>query len=89
MLFVDLGNLQQINLLQRDRDVILIVQPFSTPPWHVTKDSSFLNDDDEVKVSEEDDESEKEYAYEETDAENVIDIEVDDDNHSYHANDLD
>ena len=84
-MFVDLGNLQQINLLQSDRDVIPIVQLVTTALWHVTKDSSFLNDDDEVEVSEEDDESIEEYA----DEENDINTEEDDDDHSYHASDSD
>ena len=57
MLFFDLGNLQQINLLRSDRDVIPIVQPISTSPRHITKESSFLNDDNEVDVAEEDDDS--------------------------------
>ena len=82
-LFVDLGNLQEINLLQRDQDVIPIVQPVTNALRHVTNDSSFLNDDDEVELSDEDDESVEEY----TDAENDIDTEDDDNDHSYHASD--
>ena len=88
-LFVDLGNLQQINLLRSNGDIIPIVQPVPTAPRHVTKDSSFLNDDDEVEVSDEDDESIKGYADEEIDAENDIDTEEDDDYSSYHASDSD
>ena len=88
-LFVDLGNLQEINLLRRDQDVIPIVQPVTNALRHVTIDSSFLNDDDEVEVSDEDDESVEEYADEETDAENEIDTEEDDDDRSYHASDSD
>ena len=84
-MFVDLGNLEQINLLRSDQDVILIVQPVTNAWWHVTDDSSFLNDDDEVELSNEDDESVEEYADEETDAENEIDTEEDDDDRSYHA----
>ena len=72
-LFVDLGNLQEINLLRSDRDVILIKQPVITAPRHVIEDSSFLNDDDEVEAFEEDDESVEEDADEEIDAENDID----------------
>ena len=68
-LFVDLGNLQQINFLKSNGDVIPIVQPVSTAPQHVTEDSSFLNNDDEVEFSEEDDGSIEEYADEEIDAE--------------------
>ena len=59
-------------------------------PWNVTKDASFLNDDDDEDDGfEEDGESVKEYADEETDAENDIDIEEDDDDRSYHASDSD
>ena len=89
MLFVDLGNLQQINLLRSDGDVIPIVQPISNAPRHVTEDSSFVNNDYEVEVSEEDDESVEEYAHKGTDVENGIDTEEDDDDHSYHASDSD
>ena len=88
-LFVDLGNLQQINFLRSNGDVIPIVQPVSTAPRYVTEDSSFLNDDGEVEVSEEDDESVEEYANEETNTENGVDTEEDDDDHSYHASDSD
>ena len=52
-------------------------------------DSSFLNNDDEVEVFDEDDESVEEYADEETNAENDIDTEEDDDDRSYHASDSD
>ena len=38
MLFVDLGNLQQINFLQNDRDVVPIMQPVNTTPRNVTED---------------------------------------------------
>ena len=77
MLFVDLGNLQQINLHRSDKDVISIVQLVNTALWNVTEDASFLNDDDDVDDYEEDDESVKEYADEETNEENDIDIEED------------
>ena len=88
-LFVDLGNLQEINLLRRDQDVIPIVQPVTNASRPVTDDSSFLNDADEVELSDEEDESVEEYTDEETDAENDIDTEKDDDHHSYHASDSD
>ncbi|KAL5570090.1 hypothetical protein UlMin_026665 [Ulmus minor] len=88
-LFVDLGNLQEINLLRRDQDVIPIVQPVTNASRHVTDDSSFLNDADEVELSDEEDESVEEYADEETDAENDIDTEEDDDDRSYHASNSD
>ena len=48
-LFVDLGNLPQINLQRNDGDVILIVQPFTTVSQHVNETASFLNDDDKRK----------------------------------------
>ena len=54
MLFVDLGNLQQINLLRNDRDVILIVKPTNTAPRKITEDASFHNNDDEGDAFEED-----------------------------------
>ena len=57
MLFVDLGNLQQINLHRSDKDVISIAQPVNTALRNVTEDASFLNDDDDMDVYEEDDES--------------------------------
>ena len=88
-LFVDLGNLQEINLLRRYQDVIPIVQPVTNASRHVTDDSSFLNDADEVELSDEEDESVEEYADEETDAETEIDTEEDDDDRSYHASDSD
>ena len=88
-LFVDLGNLQEINLLRRDQDVIPIVQPVTNASRLVTDDSSFLNDADEVELSDEEDESVEEYADEETDAEIEIDTEEDDDDRSYHASDSD
>jgi len=88
-LFVDLGNLQEINLLRRDQDVIPIVQPVTNASRHITDDSSFVNDADEVELSDEKDESVEEYADEETDAENDIDMEEDDDDRSYHASDSD
>ncbi|KAL5544976.1 hypothetical protein UlMin_008760 [Ulmus minor] len=88
-LFVDLGNLQEINLLRRDQDVIPIVQPVTNASRPVTDDSSFLNDADEVELSDEEDESVEEYADEETDAETEIDTEEDDDDRSYHASDSD
>ena len=75
MLFIDIGNLQQINLLQSNQDTILIVQPVTNASRHITDDSSFLNNDDEVEVSDEDDESIEGYANEETNAENDIDTE--------------
>ena len=65
------------------------MQPVTNVPRHVTNDSSFLNNDDEVEVLDEDDESVKEYTDEETDAENDIDTEEDDNDHSYYASDLD
>ncbi|KAL5569048.1 hypothetical protein UlMin_025623 [Ulmus minor] len=88
-LFVDLGNLQEINLLRRDQDVIPIVQPVTNASRPITDDSSFLNDADEIELSDEEDESVEEYADEETDAENDIDTEEDDDDRSYHASDSD
>ena len=88
-LFVDLGNLQEINLLRRDQDLIPIVQPVTNASRPVTDESSFLNDADEVELSDEEDESVKEYVNEETDAENDIDMEEDDDDRSYHASDSD
>ncbi|KAL5576253.1 hypothetical protein UlMin_017952 [Ulmus minor] len=88
-LFVDLGNLQEINLLRRDHDVIPIVQPVTNASRPVTDDSSFLNDADEIELSDEEDESVEEYADEETDVENDIDTEEDDDDRSYHASDSD
>ncbi|KAL5578927.1 hypothetical protein UlMin_011369 [Ulmus minor] len=78
-LFVDLGNLQEINLLRRDQDVIPIVQPVTNASRPVTDDSSFLNDANEVELSDEEDESVEECADEETDAETEIDTEEDDD----------
>ena len=81
------GNLQEINLLWSDQDVIPIVQPITNALRHVIDDSSFLNDDDEVELYDEDDESVADYVDEETDAENDIDTEENDDDHSYHAND--
>ncbi|KAL5552411.1 hypothetical protein UlMin_002587 [Ulmus minor] len=62
---------------------------FTNASRPVTDDSSFLNDADEVELSEEEDESVEEYADEETDAENEIDTEEDDDDRSYHASDSD
>ena len=88
-LFVDLGNLQQINFLRNDRDVIPIVQPINTSSRNVIEDAYFLNDDDEVDAYEEDDESIEEYADEETDDETDIDTEKDDDDHSYHTSNSD
>ena len=88
-LFVDLGNLQQINLLRSNQDVIPIMQPVTNASRHVTNDSSFVNEYDEVEVSDEDDESVEEYADEEIDAENDIDTEEDDDDNSYHASNSD
>ena len=89
-LFVDLGNLPQINLQRNDGDVILIVQPFTTVSQHVNETASFLNDDDEEDVSEEDDETVEESADEETDEGNdAVDTEEDDDDHSYHTSDSD
>ncbi|KAL5559557.1 hypothetical protein UlMin_035768 [Ulmus minor] len=88
-LFVDLGNLQEINLLRRDQDVIPILQPVTNASRPVTDDSSFLNDADEVELYDEEEESVEEYADEETDAENEIDTEEDDDDRSYHASDSD
>ena len=58
-MFVDLGNLPQINLQRNDGDVIPIVQPFTTVSQHVDETASFLNNDDEAEVSEEDDVSEE------------------------------
>ncbi|KAL5547444.1 hypothetical protein UlMin_002675 [Ulmus minor] len=85
-LFVDLGNLPQINLQRNDGDVIPIVQPFTA----VDETVSFLNDDDEEDVSEEDDETVEESADEETDEGNdAVDTEEDDDDHSYHTSDSD
>ena len=87
-LFVNLGNLQEINLLRRDQDVIPIVQPVTNASRHVTDDSSFLNDADEVELSDKEDESVEEYADEETDEGNdVVDTEEDDDDHSYRTSD--
>ena len=74
-------------MLRRDQDVIPIVQPVTNASRHVTDDSSFLNNDDEVELSDKDDESVEEYVDEETDAENDIDIEEDDDDRSYYASD--
>ena len=89
-LFVDLGNLPQINLQRNDGDVIPIVQPFTTVSQHVNETASFLNDDDEEDVSEEDDETVEEYADEETDEGNdVVDTEEDDDDHCYRTSDSD
>ncbi|KAL5541510.1 hypothetical protein UlMin_009220 [Ulmus minor] len=89
-LFVDLGNLPQINLQRNDGDVIPIVQPFTTVSQHVNETASFLNDDDEEDVSEEDDETVEESADEETDEGNdVVDTEEDDDDHSYRTSDSD
>ena len=65
------------------------MQPVTNALWHVTDDSSFLNDADEVELSDEEDESVEEYADEETDAENDIETEDDDDDRSYHASNLD
>ena len=65
------------------------MQPVTNASRHVTDDSSFLNDADEVEISDEYDESIEEYADEGTDAENDIDIEEDDDDRSYHASDSD
>ncbi|KAL5540764.1 hypothetical protein UlMin_044087 [Ulmus minor] len=90
MLFVDLGNLLQINLQRNDGDVIPIVQPFTTVSQHVNETTSFLNNDDEEDVSEEDDETVEEYADEETDEGNdVVDTEENDDDHSYRTSDSD
>ncbi|KAL5574589.1 hypothetical protein UlMin_016288 [Ulmus minor] len=89
-LFVDLGNLPQINLQRNDGDVIPIVQPFTAVSQHVYETVSFLNDDDEEDVSEEDDEIVEESADEETDEGNdAVDTEEDDDDHSYHTSDSD
>ena len=89
-LFVDLGNLPQINLQRNDGDVIPIVQPFTAVSQHVYEIVSFLNDDDEKDVSEEDDETVEEYADEETDEGNdVVDTEEDDDDHSYRTSNSD
>ncbi|KAL5572352.1 hypothetical protein UlMin_021949 [Ulmus minor] len=89
-LFVDLGNLPQINLQRNDRDVIPIVQPFTTVSQHVNETASFLNDDEEEDVSEEDDETVEESADEETNEGNdAVDTEEDDDDHSYHISDSD
>ena len=89
-LFVDLGNLPQINLQRNDGDVIPIVQPFTTVSQHVNETASFLNDDDEEDVSEEDDETVEESADEETDEGNdVVDTEEDDDDYSYRTSDSD
>ena len=46
-LFVDLGNLQQINLLRSNQDVIPIMQPVTNASQRVTDDSYFQNDDDD------------------------------------------
>ena len=56
-LFVDLGNLEQITLQWSDRDVIPIFQPVNTASWNLTKDASFLNDNDNdnVDANDEDD----------------------------------
>lgn len=56
---------------------------------HVTDDSSFLNNDDEVEHSDEDDESVEVYVDKEIDAANDFDTEEDDDDRSYYASDLD
>ncbi|KAL5576197.1 hypothetical protein UlMin_017896 [Ulmus minor] len=89
-LFVDLGNLPQINLQRNDGDVIPIVQPFTTVSQHVNETASFLNDDDEEDVSEEDDETVEESADEETDEGNdVVDTEEDDDDHKTKINNSD
>ncbi|KAL5538476.1 hypothetical protein UlMin_035499 [Ulmus minor] len=89
-LFVDLGNLPQINLQRNNGDVIPIVQPFTTVSQHVNETVSFLNDDDEEDVSEEDYETVEESADEETDEGNdVVDTEEDDDDHSYCTSDSD
>ena len=87
-LFIDLGNLPQINLQRNDGDVIPIVQPFTTISQRVNETASFLNDDDddEEDVSEEDDETVEEYADEGND---VVDTEEDDDDHSYRTSNLD
>ena len=65
------------------------MQPVTNASRHVTDDSSFLNDADEVELSDEEDESVEEYADEETGAETEIDTEEDDDDRSYHASDSD
>ncbi|KAL5573640.1 hypothetical protein UlMin_023237 [Ulmus minor] len=89
-LFVDLGNLPQINLQRNDGDVIPIVQPFTAVSQHVNETVSFLNDDDEEDISEEDDETIEESVDEETDEGNdAVDTEEDDDDHSYHTSDSD
>ena len=89
-LFVDLGNLPQINLQRNDGDVIPIVQPFTTVSQHVNETASFLNDDDEDDVSEEDNETVEESADEEIDEGNDdADTEEDDDDHSYRTSDSD
>ena len=72
-MFVDLGNLPQINLQRNDGDVIPIVQPFTTAPQNVNEFASFLNNDDEEDVSEENDETVVVYTDEETDDGNDID----------------
>ena len=72
-------------MLRNDEDVIPIDRPVTIVPWQDTEDSSFLNDDDAVETSEEDDESVQEHTDEETDFENDIDSEEDDEDDSYHA----
>lgn len=76
-------------MLRSDEDVIPIDRPVTTVPRQDTEDSSFLNDDDGVETSEEDDESVQEHTYEETNSENDIDNEEDDEDYSYHASDSD
>ena len=89
-LFVDLLDLQQINLHRNDRDILLIVQLVNTAPQNVSEDTSFLNDDDDENAYEEDDESEEDYSDEETDEENHLDTEQDDDDdRSYHNSNSD
>ncbi|KAL5563440.1 hypothetical protein UlMin_033187 [Ulmus minor] len=93
----------QFILASQAKQVFYVADPSRGPNWrvvqhvkhltnasrHVTDDSSFLNDADEVELSDEEDESVEEYADEETDAENDIDTEEDDDDRSYHASDSD
>ncbi|KAL5577584.1 hypothetical protein UlMin_019283 [Ulmus minor] len=93
----------QFILASQAKHVFYVADPSRGPNWcvvqhvkhltnasrHVTDDSSFLNDADEVELSDEEDESVEEYADEETDVENDIDTEEDDDDRSYHASDSD
>ncbi|KAL5579094.1 hypothetical protein UlMin_011536 [Ulmus minor] len=83
--------LSDIDLLQHNSssNFTLFVDLVTNASRPVTDDSSFLNDADEVELSDEEDESVEEYADEETDAEIEIDTEEDDDDRSYHASDSD